>query len=143
MVNIADKVKRMMGWCPILNLENSQTSHINSEPSTIYIDTKEYLRQFEAYRGELDQIGFILTGSITKRFMRCGTVGCRCQTDPKALHGPYYEWTRKVQGKTVSVRLKKGEAEQLMEWIENKRHFYRIISKMEKTTLEAVNLIRI
>ena len=73
LVDIADRMKRMMGWCPILNLENSQISHINSEPSTIYIDTKEYLRQFEAYRGELDQIGFILTGSITKRFMRCGT----------------------------------------------------------------------
>jgi hypothetical protein len=103
----------------------------------------EYLRQFEAYRGELDQIGFILTGSITKRFMHCGTVGCRCQTDPKALHGPYYEWTRKVRGKTVSVRLKKKEAEQLMEWIENKRRFYEIISNMEKITLEAVNLIRV
>ncbi len=67
----------------------------------------EYLRQFEAYRDELGQIGFILTGSITKRFMRCGTVGCRCQTDPNALHGPYYEWTRKVREKTVYVRLKK------------------------------------
>jgi len=67
----------------------------------------EYLRQFEAYRGELDQIGFIFTGNITKRFMRCNTVGCRCQTEHKALHGPYYEWTRKVKGKTVSARLKK------------------------------------
>lgn len=75
--------------------------------------------------------------------MCCGTVGCRCQTDPKALRGPYYEWTRKVRRKTVSVRLKKKEAEQLMEWIENKRHFYEIISKMEKITLEVVNLIRV
>ena len=96
----------------------------------------EYLRQFEAYRSELDQIKFILTGSITKRFMRYGTVGCRCQTNPKALHVPYYEWTRKVQGETVSVRLKKKEAKQLMEWIENKRRFYEIISNMEKITLE-------
>lgn len=41
------------------------------------------------------------------------------------------------------MRLKKNEAEQLREWIENKRRFYEIISKMEKITLEAVNLIRI
>lgn len=103
----------------------------------------ECRRKFEAYRDELGLIGFILTGSIAERFMRCGTAGCKCQTDPKALHGPYYEWTRKVQGKTISVRLKKNEAEQLREWIENKRRFYEIISKMEKITLEAVNLIRI
>ncbi len=37
--------------------------------------------------------------------MTCGTVGCRCQTNPKALHGPYYELVRKVLGKTVSVIL--------------------------------------
>jgi hypothetical protein len=65
----------------------------------------EYFRQFEAYRDNLNKIGFILKGSITNRFMHCGTVGCRSQTDTKALPGPYYEWTRKVRGKTVSVRL--------------------------------------
>lgn len=105
-------------------------------------DLEKYLRQIRSYQDELHQIGFILTGSITKRYVRCSTPGCKCQTDPKALHGPYYEWTRKVQGKTVTVRLKEDKAKLLMEWIENKQRFYTIVSKIERITLEAVDIIR-
>jgi len=98
--------------------------------------------QLQNRRDKLNEIGFILPGTVTKRFMKCGTKGCRCQTDPDALHGPYYEWTRKVKGKTVSVRLKEDEALVLMEWIENKRVFYQVASEMEKITFDAVKLIR-
>ena len=110
--------------------------------SNLSQDLEEYLRQLRTYQDELHKIGFILTGSITKRYVRCSTHGCKCQTDPKALHGPYYEWTRKVQGKTVTVRLKEDKAKLLMEWIENKRRFYKIVSKIEHITLEAVDIIR-
>jgi len=106
-------------------------------------DLEEYLRQIRSYQDELHEIGFILTGSITKRYVRCNTPGCKCQTNPKARHGPYYEYTRKVKGKTVTVRLKEDEANLLMEWIENKRRFYKIVSKIERITLEAVEIIRV
>lgn len=32
-----------------------------------------------------------------------GTPGCRCKADPPQLHGPYWQWTRKVAGKTVTL----------------------------------------
>jgi len=105
-------------------------------------DVEKIRKRFEKHREKLGKIDFILTGSISKRFMRCGTKGCRCHTDPTALHGPYYEWTRKVKGKTVSVRLKEEEALVLMDWIKNKRKFYKTASEMEKLTFEAVNVIR-
>lgn len=100
-------------------------------------------KKFEEYREELGRIGFILPGSITKRYVRCGTSGCKCHNDPESLHGPYYEWTRKVQGKTVTVRLKENEALLLMEWVENKKRFKKTVSKMENVTLEAMKKIRV
>lgn len=103
---------------------------------------KEHIRQLQAYHDEIGKIGFILPGSIVKRYMRCGRAGCACLSDPQSLHGPYYEWTRKVHGKTVSVRLTEEEAVLLREWIENKNWFYRVVSKMEKIALKAVKLIR-
>ena len=45
-------------------------------------------------------IGFIAEGTITYRHNRCGSPGCRCHTDPPQLHGHYYQWTAKVNGKT-------------------------------------------
>jgi len=106
------------------------------------MDLEEYIQQFRSYQNELSQIGFILVGSITKRYVRCNTSGCRCQTETGSLHGPYYDWTRKIKGKTVTVRLKEDEAKLLMAWIENKRQFYAIVSKMEKLVLAAVDKIR-
>lgn len=106
------------------------------------IDLRKYLARLHKCQESLCKIGFVLTGSIVKRYMPCGSANCSCRTDPKKLHGPYYEWTRKVRGKTVSVRLTEKQAELFQEWIENKRRFYAIVSEIEQITLEAVELIR-
>lgn len=103
---------------------------------------KKRLRMLKSVQDELRDIGFVLPGSIVKRFMRCGRKGCACQTDPKAAHGPYYDWTRKEDGKTVSIRLTEKEASLLTKWIENKNRLYRLVTKMEQIGLEAAKLIR-
>src|SRR3989304_522272 len=41
-------------------------------------------------------------GSLSERSMKCGQVGCRCQQDPRARHGPYFSLTRVEAGKTQS-----------------------------------------
>ena len=37
--------------------------------------------------------------------MKCGRLQCACHRDPAKRHGPYFEWTYKVKGKTVNVKL--------------------------------------
>jgi len=106
------------------------------------IDLKKHLARLYKCQESLCNIGFVLTGSIVKRYMPCGSANCSCRTDPKKRHGPYYEWTRKIRGKTVSIRLTEKQAVLLQEWIENKRRFYTIVSDIERITLEAVELIR-
>ena len=54
----------------------------------------------ERIAADLGSVGFALPGTILERLVRCGTMGCRCHADPPQLHGPYYQWTRKVAGKT-------------------------------------------
>ncbi len=51
---------------------------------------------------ETAQVGFILPGTLTERMTRCGYPRCRCHADPPLLHGPYHQWTRKINGKTVT-----------------------------------------
>lgn len=51
------------------------------------------------------------------------------------LHGPYYQWTRKIRGKTVTVRVTHDEAKQIEVWIENSRRLGEIVSKMERVAL--------
>ena len=105
-------------------------------------DLEEYRRRIHASKEELEDIDFVLRGTILKRHMACGRKGCRCMGDPPVLHGPYYNWTRKVSGKTVTVRLSEEEASILQEWAENARKYDEVVSRMVKITLEAVEEIR-
>lgn len=78
----------------------------------------------------LATIGYVLQGSITKRWMTCGRAACGCLEDPGARHGPYYSWTYKRGGKTVSVYLSSEQARTCAEWIRNNRRLETTIRQM-------------
>src|ERR1039457_1904075 len=56
-------------------------------------------------RQELQQLGYFLKGTVLTRMMKCGQPNCACHQDASQRHGPYFEWTYKVKGKTVNVKL--------------------------------------
>jgi hypothetical protein len=89
----------------------------------------------------LAEIGFIASGSVTRRLTHCNKPGCRCGADPARLHGPYYQWTAKVAGKTVTRRLSPTEAALYQEWIANDRQLRRVVSDMHKVADEAKALV--
>jgi len=92
-------------------------------------------QRYEALKRQIAELPPIRRGSVVRRFMPCGKPGCRCQASPPRLHGPYYQWTRKVQGKTVTTRLDPGQAKLLREWIQNGRRLDRLVRQMEQVSL--------
>ena len=97
--------------------------------------------RYTALQRTIAGLGYIRRGSVVRRFMPCGKPGCRCQATPPELHGPYYQWTRKVRGKTVTVRLTAQEAKLLAEWIANSRRLDGIVAKMEALSLRVTDRI--
>jgi len=97
--------------------------------------------RYRQLQATLAHIGYFRRGTLLKRFMACGKRGCACQANPPRLHGPYYQWTRKVEGKTVTVRLSAQQAELLAGWIESGRELERIIAEMEGLSLKATERI--
>lgn len=100
----------------------------------------DHERRYRQLAGQLAEIGLISSGSVTRRFTRCGTAGCRCHAEPPQPHGPYHQWTAKVNGKTVTRRLTDGEAELYQEWIANDRHMRRLITQMRQVAAKAAEL---
>jgi len=90
--------------------------------------------RFMALKASLADLGPFRRGTVLCRYIPCGKAGCRCQANPPELHGPYYEWTRKERGKTVTVRLTKQQARLLTQWIANARRLDRIIADMERVS---------
>ncbi len=56
-------------------------------------------------------------GSLSERYVKCSKVGCGCNQDPNARHGPYYSLTRGVGGSTRSRFLNPAQAERAREQI--------------------------
>jgi hypothetical protein len=104
-------------------------------------DLQQLRRRHQDLAARLGQIGFALPGSITRRYTTCGKPGCRCQAEPPRPHGPYYQLTRKVAGKTVTTRLTPSQAARYTEWIANQREIRGVLAEMEQVSRQAAELI--
>jgi hypothetical protein len=99
-----------------------------------------YQSRYRELVAQLGDVGYIAAGSITCRHTRCGTPSCRCHADPPQMHGPYWQWTAKIDGKTVTRRLSQSEAELYQEWIANDRQLRAIITQMRQVAAKATEL---
>jgi hypothetical protein len=57
------------------------------------------------------RLDYILTGTIIRQYGPCGKEGCRCGINKRNWHGPYYIWTRKENGKTITKCLSAAQAQ--------------------------------
>jgi hypothetical protein len=87
-----------------------------------------HAKRLARYQAELKQlaahfadIGFIYPGSLVQRYTTCGNPDCRCQADPPQLHGPYWQWSKAVAGKTVSRTVTDNQVPLYQAWIANRR----------------------
>jgi predicted lysophospholipase L1 biosynthesis ABC-type transport system permease subunit len=62
---------------------------------------QDQARQIAAELAKIAATGMVLPGSLTQRRTHCGHPRCACHADPPRLHGPYWQWTRKVAAKTT------------------------------------------
>ncbi len=96
-----------------------------------------YERRYRELAAQLADVGLVSAGSVTRRYTRCTSPGCKCRADPPQPHGPYWQWTRKVDGKTVTRRLTPAEATLYREWIANDRRMRRLIEQMRNVAAKA------
>ena len=81
------------------------------------IDLPQLQAEYARLGQRLAQVGWISQGYVQDRGPGAG--------------GPCYQWTRKVQGKTVSVALSQEQFEALRQAIENWRELQDILNRMQ------------
>jgi hypothetical protein len=90
-------------------------------------------KRLAAALGEAD---FALPGTVLVRSYRCGKPTCRCHADPPRLHGPYIQWTRKIDQKTVTRRLSEEQLERFQAWFDNAKRLRTLLAELEAVSLE-------
>lgn len=89
----------------------------------------------------LADAGFALPGTLIERSMRCGKLACRCAQDPALLHGPYHQWTRKVDGKTVTHNLTDDQLARYAPWLANAQHLHSLLTDLQELSLRITNRV--
>ena len=112
------------------------TTHHDPEAALAELEAR-----YSALARSLGEIGFIAQGSLSRRFTHCNKPGCRCGEVPPRLHGPYWQWTAKAAGRTVTRRLSNAEAARYEEWIANNRQLRRTVAQMRELAAQAREII--
>lgn len=101
----------------------------------------ETQERFEALKQQILRLGYVRPGSLVRRFMPCGNPSCRCAGRPPRLHGPYYQWSYKITGRTRTLRLSEEQAKLCQEWIRNHKRLRRLVRQLEILSLKKTNRI--
>ena len=97
--------------------------------------TEALRRHYTRLATRLSQIGLILQGTITERTIVRPAPSTRRK---KKTYGPYYQWTWKRQGRTVTVNLTPSQAKAYQEAIDNHRQLEKMVREMRRLSLRVL-----
>lgn len=101
----------------------------------------ELRERWRALADQIGELGFVAAGSLLHRRTVCGTAGCACHTDPDRRHGPYWQYTHKTGGKTVTRYLTNAEATVYRQLIDNGRQLRALVAELEDLSVHARDLL--
>jgi len=90
-------------------------------------------RKYRRLAARLANLKVMVQGTVTER-----TIERDVATEPgkKKVYGPYYQWTFKNKGKTVTVNLSPKQAKTYQRAIDEHRKMEGIIEEMRQLSLE-------
>jgi hypothetical protein len=97
----------------------------------------EKRRRFERLASRLARIGPILQGTITERTI---TRPAPDDSEQPRTYGPYYQWTWKKRGKTVTVNLSPSQAKTYQKAIDNHRAMEEIIGELRSLSIQMLEM---
>ena len=91
-------------------------------------------KKMNALKEKFVGTGLLLQGNISERTIP------REDGSKKKNYGPYYQWTFKKDGKTVTVNLSATQVEEFQKAIDNNRETENMMEEMRKLSLEILDL---
>ena len=93
-------------------------------------------------KAKIIQIDWILKGSVLKQYKQCGKLNCLCMKNREYWHGPYYIWTRKENGKTVTKTLTQKQAKYVQKAFLNMKKLNQYLKKWKNASLRNLKYIK-
>lgn len=97
----------------------------------------EMERRYQRLAARMAKLQVMVQGTITERTIERGI-----DTTPgeKKVYGPYYQWTFKDKGKTVTVNLTPNQAKQYQRAIDEHRKMEGIVQEMQQLSRKILEM---
>ena len=92
----------------------------------------EYETKLKELKKLLFELNIVIPGTIHIQYRKCGKTNCRCHESKDQMHGPYYLWYRKVNGKLCTSVIDETSVDLFNEMIENRMKLEALTDEMIK-----------
>jgi hypothetical protein len=100
------------------------------------VDVAKLYAEFEKLKKSLVGVGLIAQGTITPRQI---TKPDPADRRKKKKYGPYYQWTMKIKGRTVTINLSPSQVREFKMAIANHRKLETTLTQMRELSLQILN----
>ena len=97
-----------------------------------------YAQRFAELRDQLQNLDYFCKGTILERRMKCGQPNCACHQDPDKRHGPYWQLTYKLRGKTATVPLTASAGPIYKAAVQQHRRLKSLLNRLERLSHQAL-----
>lgn len=88
---------------------------------------------------KITQLPPLLPGSLRKQWNVCSTAGCKCKDKKKPRrHGPYYQLSFSIGGKSSSMFVKEGDVAEVRKRIRRYRQFKQLCQQLVQASVDHV-----
>lgn len=91
---------------------------------------------------KINNLDYISVGTLSTTYKQCGKANCRCSKGKEYWHGPYYIWTRKENGKTITKCLTKEQAKHCKKALKNMKTLNQYIRKWKNESVKYIEKFR-
>ncbi len=98
------------------------------------IETLEQLRK--DLLKQISALPAFRQGTLASRFRKCGKPNCHCAGDESSGHGPSWNITRKVHGRTVSTYIKTEDIDVIQQQVDTFHQFQNLVHEYVETNIK-------
>ena len=92
-------------------------------------------------QAKIMSLDYIVVGTLAKIYKQCGKSRCRCSKGKEFWHGPYYIWTRKENGRTITKSLSAEQTKRCKKALKNMKKLNYCIREWKKDSVKSIEKI--
>ena len=93
-------------------------------------------KRIDQLKKKLAGLGPMLPGSLSKQWNVCSSPGCSCRKYKSKRHGPYYQLSFTVRGRSSTLFVKKDDVPEVRRRIRRYKAFKKLCAELTQASID-------